>query len=157
MGSNIILKLKRTLDAGDISKQVKIRNDLQCRPFKWFMEKVAFDLEKYYPSVPPEPYAYGEIRSVETKLCVDTKFKPSHSSNFGLDLCQSSNRDVSGEQQFELSWRSDIRPRSRNVCWDVSSSNQLTPIVLFECHGYRGNQEFRYNLVIYNLNTNISI
>lgn len=110
------------------------------------METVAFDLEKYYPSVPPEPYAHGEIRGVESKMCVDTKFKGSH-SNFGLDLCQSSNKDVGGEQKFELSWRSDIRPRSRNVCWDVSSSNKGTPVILFECHGYRGNQEFRYNMV----------
>lgn len=87
-----------------------------------------------------------KIRGVESKLCIDTKFKPSH-SNFGLDLCQSSNRDISGEQKFELSWRSDIRPKSRNVCWDVSQSNDGTPVILFECHGYRGNQEFRYNLV----------
>lgn len=51
----------RSLDAGDISKQLKIREDLKCKSFKWFMTNVAFDLEQYYPAVPPEPYAHGEV------------------------------------------------------------------------------------------------
>ena len=28
------------------------------------MQNVAFDLEKYYPSVPPEPYAHGEVQTL---------------------------------------------------------------------------------------------
>ena len=42
---------------GDISSQLEIRNRLECKPFKWFMETVAFDLVKHYPPLPIPPYA----------------------------------------------------------------------------------------------------
>lgn len=139
----------RNIDTGDLKKQIDIRKNLNCHPFKWFMENVASDMINYYPPVIPEPYAHGEIRSLETNLCIDTKFKSSK-SNFGLEVCQSTNKNIGGEQNFELSWHKDIRPKSRNVCWDVSRSEPGSPVLLFECHGLHGNQEFSYNPVILN-------
>ena len=62
----------RNLDPGDISKQVEIRQRLQCKSFKWFMENVAFDLPKVYPPVEPEDFAQGAITSaVDKSFCVD--------------------------------------------------------------------------------------
>lgn len=51
----------RTIDAGDLTDQRAIRSKLKCKPFKWFMENVAFDLPKYYPPVEPSPLAHGEV------------------------------------------------------------------------------------------------
>ena len=136
----------KNVDAGDISKQVEIRNKLQCKPFKWFMEKVAYDLVNYYPPVPPPNYAEGEIKSVASNLCIDTKFK-SDQGNFGLETCQTIKKGVSGEQKFELTWHSDIRPKGRSQCFDASRSDPGVPVVLFSCHGMKGNQQFKYNLV----------
>ena len=34
---------------GDLTKQLAIREKLQCKSFKWFMNNVAFDLPKRYP------------------------------------------------------------------------------------------------------------
>ena len=56
----------RSLDPGDISQQVALRKRLQCKPFKWFMKEVAFDLVKHYPPVEPKDFVSGEIRSQVT-------------------------------------------------------------------------------------------
>ena len=156
----------RNIDAGSLVEQISLRNKLNCKPFKWFMENVAFDLVKYYPPVPIPPYAQGKvkyirknrsklvnlsqfnfqkkIRNLAAKLCLDTGFK-NENQRFGLGDCDSDG----GEKRFELSWQSDIRPVRRNKCFDVSSSNVGDPVFLYTCHGLKGNQEFQYYLVIY--------
>ena len=62
----------RSIDPGDISEQIAIREKLQCKPFKWFMENVAFDLPKKYPPIDPPNFGDGYIKSVlDSSLCVD--------------------------------------------------------------------------------------
>ena len=57
---------------GDISKQVEIRKRLQCKPFKWFMETIAFDLSKVYPPIEPPNFSEGAISSFQDRsFCVD--------------------------------------------------------------------------------------
>ena len=51
----------RNLDVGDLSAQYAIRERLQCKPFKWFMKNIAFDLPKKYPPVEPPDFASGEV------------------------------------------------------------------------------------------------
>ena len=51
----------RNVDAGDLSEQMAVRERLHCKPFKWFMEKVAFDLPKKYPMVEPPNVGKGEV------------------------------------------------------------------------------------------------
>ena len=54
--------LNRNIDAGDLTEQRAIREKLQCKPFKWFMTEVAFDLVKVYPPVEPPHQAEGEVQ-----------------------------------------------------------------------------------------------
>lgn len=58
---------------GDISEQVKKREELKCKPFKWFMENVAYDLVDHYPPVPIPPYASGQISNGATNLCLEIR------------------------------------------------------------------------------------
>lgn len=51
----------RKIDPGDLTEQRAIREKLQCKPFKWFMKEIAFDLPKYYPPVEPPDLAEGEV------------------------------------------------------------------------------------------------
>lgn len=51
----------RNIDPGDLKAQKGIREKLKCKPFKWFMKEVAFDLMKFYPPVEPLPFASGEV------------------------------------------------------------------------------------------------
>lgn len=56
--------LARQLDAGDLSKQKALRDRLQCKSFKWFMENVAYDVEPKYPKLPPNKQ-WGALQSVK--------------------------------------------------------------------------------------------
>lgn len=130
----------RNIDPGDLSEQKAIREKLQCRPFRWFMEEVAPDLVKVYPPVEPPDFASGKIQSiVDSNLCVDTRYKR-HGDRFGLQEC-----GHGGEQSFHLTWHKDIRPGKRSVCWDVSSGDAQAPVLLYNCHGMGGNQMWRYD------------
>jgi polypeptide N-acetylgalactosaminyltransferase len=61
------------IDPGDLTEQLAVRKRLECKPFKWFMENVAFDLPKKYPPIEPPDFAFGEIRSIAIPdHCVDT-------------------------------------------------------------------------------------
>jgi len=51
------------IDAGNLTKQRAVRERLQCKPFKWFMEEIAFDLPKKYPPVEPPITAHGEVNA----------------------------------------------------------------------------------------------
>lgn len=135
----------RNMDPGDVSKQVALRNRLQCKTFKWFMETIAFDLPRKYPMIEPEDFAFGEIRNIGApEFCVDTNFK-SRDSVVELRNCikGTSNR---GEQNFTLTWHKDIRPKGKTLCLDVSASKNKADITLYPCHGGKGNQMWRYNI-----------
>ncbi|XP_066999767.1 N-acetylgalactosaminyltransferase 6 isoform X2 [Anabrus simplex] len=135
----------RNIDPGDLTKQKALREKLQCKPFKWFMEEVAFDLPKKYPPVEPPDFAQGEIRSVAApELCVDT-LNVGADERFGLKNCIKDTREH-GEQNFTLTWHKDIRPRGRTMCWDVSDVSDKAAVNLFACHGMQGNQLWRYNV-----------
>lgn len=61
----------RNVNPGDISKQLALRERLQCKPFKWFMEEIAFDQPLKYPPVEPKDFASGTIKNVQNPdLCV---------------------------------------------------------------------------------------
>ncbi|XP_069754573.1 polypeptide N-acetylgalactosaminyltransferase 10-like isoform X2 [Narcine bancroftii] len=137
----------RHISAGDVNQQKGLRNSLNCKSFKWFMTEVAWDLPKYYPPVEPPASAWGEIRNVGTGLCVDSKHGSS-GSQLKLDVCVKDSGDGpwSHEQIFTLGWREDIRPgdflHARKYCFDAISQN--SQVTLFDCHGMKGNQLWKY-------------
>jgi polypeptide N-acetylgalactosaminyltransferase len=60
------------LNFGDVSEQKKVRDKLQCKPFKWFMENVAYDLVKKFP-LPPKNKVWGECVNKKHSVCLDTR------------------------------------------------------------------------------------
>lgn len=136
-----------TIDAGDLSKQKAIREKLQCKSFKWFMEEVAFDLPKKYPPVEPPDFAAGTIQSFShPNQCIDT-LNHGIGQEIGLYSCAENRKRPHLNQFFVLSWHKDIRVHGTTKCWDLSTSIKNAPITFYDCHGQQGNQFFRYNVV----------
>lgn len=129
----------RNIDAGDISEQISLRQRLKCKPFKWFMKNIAFDLTKTYPPVEPPDLSNGYIKSqLESSLCLDSKFQAT-SARLGLASCSGMS-----SQKFHLTWHKDIRTSSK-VCFDVSVGGDQAPINFYPCHGKYGNQLWKYD------------
>ncbi|GBP07451.1 Putative polypeptide N-acetylgalactosaminyltransferase 10 [Eumeta japonica] len=131
----------RRIDPGDLTEQKELRKRLNCKPFRWFMTQVAFDLIGKYPPVEPEPFAKGTIRpESHPQLCVDAR-RGKQMDKLYLKSCM---EDAQSEQQFIFTWHKDIRSKSRNICWDLPDSTPLKPVVLYSCHLGGGNQLWRY-------------
>ncbi|KAM9846545.1 polypeptide N-acetylgalactosaminyltransferase 10-like [Aulostomus maculatus] len=137
----------RHLSAGDMTAQKELRNRLNCKSFKWFMSEVAWDLPKHYPPVEPPAAAWGEIRSVGSSMCMEIKHFVS-GSPIRLESCVKGRGEVgwSHGQVLTFGWREDIRVgdpmHTRKVCFDAVSHN--SPVTLYDCHGMKGNQLWRY-------------
>ncbi|KAF0772537.1 N-acetylgalactosaminyltransferase 6-like [Aphis craccivora] len=128
----------RKIDTGDITKQKNIRKNLNCKPFKWFMHEVAFDLVEKYPPIEPPDVFKGKIRTFTApELCLDAT-----SENL-LNLKECTDND-NENQKFLLSWRNDIKTRN-NMCLDISDSSFKAKISLYGCHNGGGNQLWHYD------------
>lgn len=137
----------KNIDVGDISKQLAIREKLQCKSFKWFMDEIAFDLPLKYPPIEPPDFAWGTIRSlVNPKICVDTLGRRVK-EHIGLYPCADSPTEPHGNQFFALSWHKDIRIKGKTICWDLPYTEKNAKVVLYDCHGQQGNQRWGYDYV----------
>lgn len=128
---------------GDISEQKAVRVRNKCKPFKWFMENVAFDLIKHYPLVDPPDYANGTIQNLgDPSLCLDTKFKGQFDRLDSVAPCNGGS-----QQKFQITSYKDLRPLKSHNCFDVPDLAQLhAPVLLFGCHKGLGNQMWRYDM-----------
>ncbi|XP_002945237.1 polypeptide N-acetylgalactosaminyltransferase 10 [Xenopus tropicalis] len=80
-------------------------------------------------------------------MCVGIKHVTS-GTEIRLEACNKGrNSDTWGARQvFTLGWREDIRPgipqHTMKSCFDAVS--QTSPVTLFDCHGMKGNQLWKY-------------
>ena len=49
------------VETGDLSRQIAIKESLQCKPFSYFIEKVAPEMLEFYPLIDPPPFAKGVV------------------------------------------------------------------------------------------------
>nr|XP_045597598.1 polypeptide N-acetylgalactosaminyltransferase 5-like isoform X3 [Procambarus clarkii] len=116
----------RSVDYGDVSSRRKLRKDLKCKSFRWFLENI-------YPEsqMPLDYYYLGEIKSPDDLCLINTR------PNLKLSKCQK----LSGQQVFAYTKRQQIM--SDDNCLDAS--NPSGPVKLVRCHGMGGNQMWTYN------------
>lgn len=63
--------LARLIDMGDVSAQLKMKKDMKCKSFDWFMKEIAYDVLEKYPKMPPNEY-WGEVKNQAGGKCLDT-------------------------------------------------------------------------------------
>lgn len=132
------------IDAGDISAQKALRQRLQCKSFKWYMENVAYDIIPNYPLEEPS-YAFGAIQSIGTDLCIDTMSR-SGEVPLGLFSCAENISYPHPTQSFSLKLNYELRERFQKKCW---SNNGPNGIWLVNCGELPSSddQTWRYDLV----------
>lgn len=121
----------RNVDYGDVSPRKKLRKDLNCKSFRWYLENI-------YPEsqMPLDYYYLGEIRNAESQSCLDTLGHKS-GENLGVSYCHG----LGGNQVFAYTKRQQVM--SDDNCLDASSPSG--PVKLVRCHGMGGNQMWNYD------------
>uniref|UniRef100_A0A2M3YZD5 Polypeptide N-acetylgalactosaminyltransferase n=1 Tax=Anopheles braziliensis TaxID=58242 RepID=A0A2M3YZD5_9DIPT len=120
-------------DFGDVSSRKKLREELNCKPFRWYLDNI-------YPElfVPGDAVASGEVRNMGygNRTCLDA---PAGKRNLrkavGLYPCH----NQGGNQFCMLSKTGEIR--RDEACLDYAGDD----VVLYPCHGSRGNQYWNYS------------
>jgi polypeptide N-acetylgalactosaminyltransferase len=120
-------------DFGDISERKKLRESLNCKSFKWYLENV-------YPEKEiPDNLAEGWIKNNNTNKCLDAlSFEEGSKVPLTVYQCH----DLGGNQFFEFTKNFEISRDSK--CVDYSSD--LNELVYTFCHKQKGNQKFSYNI-----------
>lgn len=128
-------------DFGDISERVKLRKDLQCKSFQWYIDNV-------YPSLDiPDNLAEGQVNNLAlpNTTCLDAKVSE-HDSQGVIQTYPCHN--MGGNQFFEYTKKFEIRKGQHCLEYTEGAPNSLQ---LFRCHDTKGNQEWIYNLTTHQL------
>lgn len=132
-------------DFGDISKREKLRKDLKCKSFKWYLDNI-------YPElfVPGDAVGSGEIRNQAdgARWCFDA---PTRKRDYHKQVSVYPCHSQGGNQYWSLSKEGEIR--RDEACVDYAGAE----VVIYPCHGMKGNQNWKYDqnrLEILHVNSN---
>lgn len=117
---------------GDISSRVKLRKDLGCKSFEWYLENVYTNVKL------PDNFAEGCIwnRALSNESCLDANVaETDQSGSLNIYRCHFSG----GNQFFELTMQREIRKGIHCIDYIDGDPNSLQ---LYRCHGSKGNQEW---------------
>ncbi|XP_052807229.1 probable N-acetylgalactosaminyltransferase 9 isoform X1 [Mya arenaria] len=96
-------------DAGDLSERKALRERLNCKSFKWYLDNVIPD--KFIPD--ENVQAYGMVRNPASNLCLDTMGKDEKTVfDIGVFSCQGG---ASASEVFSLSKKGELR-REDSCC-----------------------------------------
>ncbi|XP_038044634.1 polypeptide N-acetylgalactosaminyltransferase 11-like isoform X2 [Patiria miniata] len=147
-------KLARGMTYGDISKRVQLRQKLQCKSFKWYLDNVY-----------PEMRLPNETSSLAANHALQEKKRPPLAIRKGLlyqpslSLCMVAENSATQKGAKLLLQKCNRRQKNQlwyeseshelrladYLCLDQPESNSAALPRLMKCHGSRGSQEWRFN------------
>lgn len=131
------------IDIGDISAQLSLKENLNCKSFKYFLEEVAPDMLERFPLEEKEEFAYGAIRNLATNnSCIEVKELDAGRQKLILANCSRNMLQPIQFQFFLLRHYRDINIRGKSECFEGTEHN----IDISRCHFEQGNQYFRFSL-----------
>jgi polypeptide N-acetylgalactosaminyltransferase len=120
-------------DFGDVSARKQLRDKLECKSFKWYLDNIFPEL-----FVPGDAIAKGEIRNGKSSHghCVDSPVGEEHHNKAVVPYpCH-----LQGGNQYWM-YSKDGEIRRDESCVDFAGKD----VMIFPCHGMKGNQEWKYN------------
>jgi polypeptide N-acetylgalactosaminyltransferase len=120
-----------TVEAGDISPRLELKERLKCQSFKWYLTNI-------YPEapIPHDFYHVGEIHNVGLNFCIDTMGRKS-GEDAGASYCHGHG----GNQVFEYSKQHQLA--ASNICLD--SNGLLGSVGLRHCIPGSRSQQWDYD------------
>ncbi|XP_019635133.1 PREDICTED: polypeptide N-acetylgalactosaminyltransferase 13-like isoform X2 [Branchiostoma belcheri] len=119
------------VDYGDVTGRKELRDKLNCKPFKWYLENIYPDSQ-----IPTSYHSLGEIRNIDSNQCVDNMARKEN-EKVGIFSCHG----MGGNQVFSYTKEKELR--TDDLCLDVSKPGG--PVMLFKCHHLGGNQLWEYD------------
>eukprot|EP01147_Barroeca_monosierra_P005718 gene5718-9004_t len=129
----------RDLGTGDISERLALRERLQCKPFKWYLENVFPDMV-----IPNKEHLLGKgpIKNAFTNMCIDSLSPKEVDMKAGLYPCTNG---FSENQMFYYTKQHRELRREGNFgsrCIDFAGNAQGQSPSMYGCHLMHGNQEW---------------
>ncbi|RZF31947.1 hypothetical protein LSTR_LSTR012417 [Laodelphax striatellus] len=113
----------RKIEYGNVSERLELRNSLQCKSFKWYLQNIYYD--KFISD--ENVSAYGRVRGNDN-MCLDNLQKEEEQdAPLGIYSCHSI---IVGTQLFSLSLRGELR--REYACAEVLDNNK---VMMYKCHG----------------------
>ncbi|XP_060634277.2 polypeptide N-acetylgalactosaminyltransferase 3 isoform X1 [Anolis sagrei] len=147
-------KIVKQKTFGDLSKRHELKQHLQCKDFKWYLNNVY--PEAYVPDL--NPSLSGFLKNVGRRACLDV----GENNQGGKPLIMYACHGLGGNQYFEYTARHEIRHNiQKELCLHASQG----AVQLNEC-GYKGNKsrtpkeekwEIREDQLLYNTALNMCL
>ncbi|KAK7488756.1 hypothetical protein BaRGS_00020053 [Batillaria attramentaria] len=119
------------LDIGDVSERVKLRKELNCHSFAWYLEHVMPDM-----FVPADVIAHGAIYNDFSNTC----FARVDRERIGLRPCTRNTTEKGMQWSMNLGQWTVFQGKH---CLDYASGDAW--VTEQTCHGYGGNQLWKYS------------
>lgn len=129
--------------AGNLTQPMQVKNRLNCKPFRYYLEYVAPEMLQRYPLEDPGYFAAGAIQSKVqahdgVHYCIDTN-QTGTKGFMVLKKCHSNLVHPPEHQNFKLTWHRNIKHSRKDICLQQN-------IQLRDCHYLGGNQLWKFDL-----------